>query len=152
MVRWRVRIGLGWPVVLARQVMRGVEFVRRVTVVPSFQPAFGATASVMTSIRERAAFPTDHGLHVVPPSYWLSPAAKEVVRDLIPGLAGHGGFVAEKVEVFAYYCGPPATDALNARTRAAVEHYTDIRGMTDDQAARRIADDEIDIPDFLRED
>ncbi|OYX95637.1 MAG: hypothetical protein B7Y78_04790 [Caulobacter sp. 35-67-4] len=51
----------------------------------------------------------------------------------------------EKVEVFAYYCGPPATDALNARTRAAVEHYTDIRGMTDDQAARRIADDQIDI-------
>lgn len=40
-----------------------------------------AGASVMTSIRERAAFPTDHGLHVVPPSYWLSPAAKEVVRE-----------------------------------------------------------------------
>lgn len=51
----------------------------------------------------------------------------------------------EKVEVFAYYCGPPAADALNARTRAAVEHYTDIRGMTDDQAARAIADDQIDI-------
>lgn len=51
----------------------------------------------------------------------------------------------EKVEVFAYYCGPPATDALNARTRAAVEHYTDIRGMTDDQAARKIAEDQIDI-------
>lgn len=51
----------------------------------------------------------------------------------------------EKVEVFAYYCGPPATDALNARTQAAVEHYADIRGMTDDEAARRIADDRIDI-------
>ncbi|MBU4433694.1 MAG: N-acetylglucosamine transferase [Alphaproteobacteria bacterium] len=51
----------------------------------------------------------------------------------------------ERVEVFAYYCGPPATDGLNARTQAAVEHYTDIRGMTDDEAARKIADDQIDI-------
>ncbi|MDB5511409.1 MAG: acetolactate synthase [Enterovirga sp.] len=37
--------------------------------------------SVMTSIRERAVFPTDHGLHVVPPFYWLSPTAKEIVRQ-----------------------------------------------------------------------
>jgi thiamine pyrophosphate-dependent acetolactate synthase large subunit-like protein len=37
-------------------------------------------ASVMTSIRERSIFPTDHPLHVVPPFYWLSPTAKEVVK------------------------------------------------------------------------
>lgn len=37
-------------------------------------------ASVMTSIRERSVFPTDHGLHIVPPFYWLSPTAKEKVR------------------------------------------------------------------------
>lgn len=37
-------------------------------------------ASVMTSIRERSVFPTDHGLHIVPPFYWLSPSAKEKVR------------------------------------------------------------------------
>lgn len=51
----------------------------------------------------------------------------------------------EKVEVFAYYCGPEASDGLNARIRAAVEHFTDIRPMTDDEAAQRIADDGIDI-------
>lgn len=51
----------------------------------------------------------------------------------------------EKVEVFAYYCGPEAHDGLNARIRAAVEHFTDIRPMTDDQAAQRIADDGVDI-------
>jgi predicted O-linked N-acetylglucosamine transferase (SPINDLY family) len=51
----------------------------------------------------------------------------------------------EKVEVFAYYCGPAANDSLNARTRAAVEHYADIRGLSDDEAARLIADDQIDI-------
>jgi thiamine pyrophosphate-dependent acetolactate synthase large subunit-like protein len=37
-------------------------------------------ASVMTSIRERAVFPTEHKLHAVPPFYWLSPTAKDVVR------------------------------------------------------------------------
>jgi thiamine pyrophosphate-dependent acetolactate synthase large subunit-like protein len=34
----------------------------------------------MTSIRERSVFPTDHPLHVVPPFYWLSPTAKELVK------------------------------------------------------------------------
>jgi thiamine pyrophosphate-dependent acetolactate synthase large subunit-like protein len=42
-------------------------------------------AAVLTSIRERSVFPTDHPQHAVPPSYWLSPKAKEVVKgsDLI---------------------------------------------------------------------
>lgn len=51
----------------------------------------------------------------------------------------------EKVEVFAYYCGVPASGGLNARIRAAVEHWTDIRGMSDEAAARQIAADGIDI-------
>lgn len=50
-----------------------------------------------------------------------------------------------KVEVFAYYCGPESSDGLNTRIRAAVEHFTDIRPMSDDEAAQRIADDSIDI-------
>jgi predicted O-linked N-acetylglucosamine transferase (SPINDLY family) len=50
-----------------------------------------------------------------------------------------------KVEVFAYYCGPESSDGLNTRIRAAVEHFTDIRPMTDDEAVQRIIDDGIDI-------
>lgn len=50
-----------------------------------------------------------------------------------------------KVEVFAYYCGVEADDAINARIKIAVEHWLDIRGMSDDEAARRIAADGIDI-------
>ncbi|QDM20788.1 thiamine pyrophosphate-binding protein [Tardiphaga sp. vice154] len=38
-------------------------------------------ASVMTSIRERSVFPTEHKLHVIPPFYWLSPKAKDIVRQ-----------------------------------------------------------------------
>lgn len=51
----------------------------------------------------------------------------------------------EKVEVFAYYCGPESSDGLNTRIRAAVEHFTDIRPMSDDEAAQRIVEDGIDI-------
>lgn len=36
-------------------------------------------ASVMTSIRERAVFPTEHPLHVVPPFFWLNPTGKDIV-------------------------------------------------------------------------
>ncbi|WP_304189750.1 tetratricopeptide repeat protein [Phenylobacterium aquaticum] len=50
-----------------------------------------------------------------------------------------------KVEVFAYYCGPASTDGLNARIRGAVEHWTDIRSMTDAAAAAKIAADGVDI-------
>ena len=50
-----------------------------------------------------------------------------------------------RVEVTAYYCGPPSTAPLQARIKAAVEHWVDIREMTDDAAAARIAADGIDI-------
>jgi predicted O-linked N-acetylglucosamine transferase (SPINDLY family) len=49
------------------------------------------------------------------------------------------------VEVFAYYCGPESRSAHTARIKAAVEHWADIRGLSDDEAARTIAADGIDI-------
>jgi predicted O-linked N-acetylglucosamine transferase (SPINDLY family) len=48
-------------------------------------------------------------------------------------------------EVFAYYCGRPDEGALNARIKAAVEHWIDIREMSDAAAAQRIAEDGIDV-------
>ncbi len=50
-----------------------------------------------------------------------------------------------RVEVTAYYCGPPSTAPLQARIQAAVEHWVDIRALGDDAAAARIAADGIDI-------
>lgn len=50
-----------------------------------------------------------------------------------------------KVEIFAYYCGIESRDGTNARIKTAVEHWLDIREMSDDEAARRIAADGIDI-------
>lgn len=52
---------------------------------------------------------------------------------------------ASAVEVFVYYCGPAADDGIAQRVKAAVEHWTDIRAMNDDEAARAIAADGIDI-------
>lgn len=50
-----------------------------------------------------------------------------------------------KVEIFAYYCGPAANDPLNTRIKAAVDHWVAISDMDDAAAARRIADDGIQI-------
>lgn len=51
-----------------------------------------------------------------------------------------------KFEIFAYYFGEmkPA-DETQARFRAAVDHWTDITRLDDDQAAAEIAEDKIDI-------
>lgn len=52
----------------------------------------------------------------------------------------------KKVEVFAYYCGSQeAEGALTNRIKDAIEHWVDIRTMSDDEAARKIAADGIDI-------
>jgi predicted O-linked N-acetylglucosamine transferase (SPINDLY family) len=49
------------------------------------------------------------------------------------------------VEIFAYYCGPKSNSALTNRIKSAVEHWTDISDLSDDEAAGRIAADGIDI-------
>ncbi len=49
------------------------------------------------------------------------------------------------IEVFAYYCGIPSDDGITQRIKGAIEHWIDIRAMSDDEAAARIAADKIDI-------
>lgn len=51
----------------------------------------------------------------------------------------------EKVEVFAYYCGIHDPNGLQARLKPTIEHWRDIRGLDDAQAAQLVADDGIDI-------
>jgi predicted O-linked N-acetylglucosamine transferase (SPINDLY family) len=51
----------------------------------------------------------------------------------------------QNFEIFAYYCGINRPDATQARTKASADHWTEITGMTDDQAAAKIAADGIDI-------
>ncbi|MGD9477944.1 glycosyl transferase [Shinella sp. G-2] len=50
------------------------------------------------------------------------------------------------VEIYAYYCGDPAPiDPTQARIKEAVDHWRDIAGLSDIDAARQIAADEIDV-------
>ncbi len=49
------------------------------------------------------------------------------------------------VEVFAYYCGPNAQDPIHARFKATTDHWISITEMDDAAAARRIAEDAIQI-------
>ncbi|MFZ1988185.1 MAG: N-acetylglucosamine transferase, partial [Alphaproteobacteria bacterium] len=49
------------------------------------------------------------------------------------------------VEVFAYYTGEPSRSNLTERTKSAVEHWRDISRISDDDVARIIANDSIDI-------
>ena len=52
----------------------------------------------------------------------------------------------KNVEIFAYYCGDPAaSDATQARIKAAVDCWRDIAAISDVDAAKLIASDEIDV-------
>lgn len=48
-------------------------------------------------------------------------------------------------EIFAYYCGVPASDRTQERIKASVDHWLDINPLDDRQASRRIEEDGIDI-------
>ena len=50
-----------------------------------------------------------------------------------------------RFEIYAYYCGIDHDDAVRQRLRTASDHWIDINGLSDAQAARRIAEDGIDI-------
>ena len=50
-----------------------------------------------------------------------------------------------KVEVFAYYCGIAASDDTQQRSIRAVEHWQDLTGLDDNEAAQLIRHDGIDI-------
>ena len=51
----------------------------------------------------------------------------------------------DRVEVFAYYCGPASSDRLHARFQASADHWVNLTGMDDAAAAARIAEDGIQI-------
>jgi predicted O-linked N-acetylglucosamine transferase (SPINDLY family) len=50
-----------------------------------------------------------------------------------------------KFEIFAYYCGIGRADSTQARIKAAVDKWTDINPLNDNEAAEVIANDKIDI-------
>ncbi len=51
----------------------------------------------------------------------------------------------EQFEIYAYYCGIKRTDPTQSRIKASVDGWCEINGLSDQQAARKIAEDQIDI-------
>ena len=50
-----------------------------------------------------------------------------------------------QVETFAYYCGPEAKDPLHQHFKSTAHHFTSINHLADTEAARKIADDGVQI-------
>ena len=51
----------------------------------------------------------------------------------------------QSFEIYAYYCGIARQDPTQNRIKSNSDKWTDINGVTDEQAAKRIADDKVDI-------
>jgi predicted O-linked N-acetylglucosamine transferase (SPINDLY family) len=51
----------------------------------------------------------------------------------------------QNFEIFAYYCGIKRTDPTQDRIKRCVDRWVDINGLTDQEAAGRIAQDQVDI-------
>ena len=51
----------------------------------------------------------------------------------------------QKVEVFAYYCGPDSKDPLHRHFNATAHHFTSVTHLDDAAAARKIAADGVQI-------
>jgi predicted O-linked N-acetylglucosamine transferase (SPINDLY family) len=51
----------------------------------------------------------------------------------------------QKVEVFAYYCGPESKDPLHNHFQSTADHFTSINKLDDAAAAQRISDDGVQI-------
>jgi predicted O-linked N-acetylglucosamine transferase (SPINDLY family) len=50
-----------------------------------------------------------------------------------------------RVEIFLYYCGHKVKDGTHQRIKAAADHWIDISGLSDEQAAERMVADGIEI-------
>jgi predicted O-linked N-acetylglucosamine transferase (SPINDLY family) len=48
-------------------------------------------------------------------------------------------------DIYAYYCGIERNDPTRERIRKSVERWTDINGLSDQEAAARIKEDKVDI-------
>ncbi len=87
--------------------------------------------------------PSEPSLRRLRIGYLSSDLRDHAVGFLTCGLFAHHDRAAH--EVFAYYTGPAATDATQARIRATVDTWRDVAALTDRQAAALIVADGIDI-------
>jgi predicted O-linked N-acetylglucosamine transferase (SPINDLY family) len=51
----------------------------------------------------------------------------------------------QSFEIYAYYCGINRQDPTQNRIKSSADKWTDINGLSDEQAAKKITDDKVDI-------
>lgn len=99
----------------------------------------GRTASSRHD-RRNASIPTDRRLRI---GYVSSDIRDHAIGTLMAEVWELHN--REDFEVFLYYCGPESNSEIQLRARQYIEHWVDIRPMSDEDAAARIASDNIDI-------
>ncbi len=100
-------------------------------------------------------YPSAADREACPPAHTPARAGRRRIGYMSSDLRAHavGHLMGElfelhdrkRFEIFVYYCGQPGTDPIQARIRAAVDHWVDITALDDRATARRIAADAIDI-------
>jgi predicted O-linked N-acetylglucosamine transferase (SPINDLY family) len=99
------------------------------------------------------------GLPKTPPRRWrfadTAPRSKLRIGYISSDLREHAvGFAMTDVfeqhdrqsfEIYAYYCGIARHDPTQARLKSSADKWTDINSLSDEQAAKKIADDGVDI-------
>lgn len=141
----------GWDSVPAKALMAGISPLSTAVMIddPMFQLARGYRYG-----RDSIPIPD-----IQPPSFaerrrkWSSRKLKigYVSSDMREHAVGFG--LAEvmglhdrsRFEIHIYYCGISRVDSTQERIRASVDSWTDITKLSDDAAALKIQDDEIDI-------
>jgi len=139
----------GWDVEKKRKVVAGISplSLANLTDDPMFQLA-NAFRYNKQSIGFCPLPPIDHKSHRATHERLRIGYVSSDLREHAVGFAMTDVFEThdrERFEIFAYYCGIERDDAIKQRTKDAAEHWFDISAISDEEAAQKIRDDEIDI-------
>jgi predicted O-linked N-acetylglucosamine transferase (SPINDLY family) len=141
-----------WGYVTREHLLRGISALSLAAYTddPLMQLGNAANYNRTTIGRPKASFAHTHKRLLVNPH-----PSRRRVGYLSSDLREHAvGFLTSElyeahnrgnVELFVYYCGHQVKDATQDRIKAASEHWLDISGLSDEQAAERIVADGVEI-------
>lgn len=141
----------GWAGLTRRDLLRGISplsllaytddpFMQLGLAYKSGQMLVDERADLLRHDRRNASIPVDRRLRIGYVSSDIRDHAIGTLMAEVWELHNRKDF-----EVFVYYSGPQSNSEIQLRARGHIEHWVDIRNLSDDIAAARIASDNIDI-------